>query len=274
VIVSSGSADYEVGKPVANSKDYRLYFAQSGGRRFLLQIAADITGNGELDRTAYLLRQLSQVSEAINAAYAADKGEKKNLGYDLLFPTIVDSFICHDQGRRRINILAFRNVDDLSTLVPISNLVYKDRLCIDLRTSVWIMGRLLKLLGMVHGENIAVRNLGPNNILIQTDVKSKHTIFVFDWSSARIYSEDIPSRELRSDIANAAKAVLTALGGNWQTGNIPEANGETKTYTDYLLRLARGGETDAERAYWQFYEIAEGIWKREYYPFQVNPLPV
>jgi hypothetical protein len=272
VIVTNGASSYEVSKPVAEATSYRLYLCTEAetGQVHLLQIASELRENGGLDRAAYVLRELKRNADKLEGKYALVKAEAdKPLSYDLLFPDLVDSFVCQEQGRRRINILAFRGVDDVTSMVPLSNLASRDRLRVDLRTSAWIMGRMLKLLTFVHSEGIAVRTMGGNNILIQP---KRHFAVVFDWSSSRIHSEEVPREEREADIANAARAVIAALGGSLQPGAIPDADDESRRYTDYLLRLAGSRESDAKRAHERFYKIVDSLWPRKYHPFTTLPI--
>ena len=123
--VMNGSAHYHVGDQVAVSDQYRTYICtQIGtGRLCLLQVATEVAHNGVLDRWAYVLRELEARSAAVEAEYAKTQTDPKmRLNYGLQFPEIVDSFLFEAQGGRRINIVAFRHVDDPRRLVPLDNL--------------------------------------------------------------------------------------------------------------------------------------------------------
>lgn len=271
--IRNGQRHYEVGQPVGTAQDYKLYLcATEEGRQCLLQICAAAENNSFLDRTAYVLRQLKLRADELEAEYAQVKEDPDQLlNYDLQFPELVDSFICRKQGDRRINVLAFRNIEDVGKLVPIINITEKDRWRVDLRTSAWIMGKLLKLLAFAHGEGFAIGNLAGNNILIEPD---QHYVVVFDWASAQICSDEIPIEIRRHDIAHAARSVVTVLGGSLKKG-IPLDPGGYEgfgRYDDLILRLARGSESNAKKAHSQFYELVEQLWKREYYPFTTLPL--
>ena len=271
--VENGSSLYLVGKMVAESDKYRLYLCKQkeSGRQCLLQIATTIEQNSGLDRAAYILKELKQRSDETEEAYARDKTDSKDLlNYDLGFPELIESFICSQQLGRRVNIIAFRNVDDVSKMIPISNINAKDRLRVDLRTSVWIMGKLLKLLVFTHNEGISVNFLTGKNVLIYPD---QHYVLIFDWSGAQIHPEDVPFEIRQLEISRVAQAVIAVLGGDLATGIIPNDGDEAfGRYTDYLLRLARGNESKAERAHMQFYELVDTLWKRGFYPFTTTSL--
>lgn len=269
----SNSYLYQIHAKVAEADKYRLYLCEQEGtgRQCLLQIANAIEHNGKLDRSAYLLGELKRHSDELEAEYADMKEDPKDmLNYDLGFPELMESFICQDQGGRRINILTFKNVEDASKTVPLSNITAKDRRRVDLRTSVWIMGKLLKLLVFIQSKKISVGLVTGNNILIEPD---QHYVLIFDWSYAQIHMEDISFEMRRQEISQAAQVVITALGSDLASDVFPNDGDEAfDRYIDHLLRLARGSESNAKRAHSQFYELVDLLWKREYYPFTTKPL--
>jgi hypothetical protein len=271
--IQNGSQIYQVGKPVAENDKYHLYLCtqKETGRQCLLQIVTATEHNGDLDRAAYILRELKRHADELEEEYAKVKTDQKDLlNYDLGFPELVDSFVCQEQGGRRVNILAFKNVENVGRMVPLSNITTKDQLCVDLRTSVWIMGKLLKLLVLAHSERISAGLVTSENILIEPD---QHYVLIFDWSKARTYPDAVPLETRCSEISQAAKAIITVLGGDSETGVFPDDSDEIfDRYTDHLLRLALGSESNAERAHAKFYELTDALWKREFYPFTTKPL--
>ena len=270
--IRNGDREYLVGKQVAGNPSYQLYTCSQEGLStgYLLQIAKDTAANPAIDRMMYILRLLKKRSDELEEEYSKVKKDPKDcLNYDFGFSHIIDSFLSLDQGGRKVNILSFRNISDVTQLVPLSN-VRKSGLRIDLRTSVWLMGKYLKLLTLVHDQNIAIRYITDTNLLMERDL---HYVMVFDWTRAQIFQNVITSDDRIHDISQAARAIIHALGGDWITGSIPDVEDDIfLSYTDYLLRLARGGESKALRAHGTFYEIADTIWKREFYPFTVKPL--
>lgn len=264
-----GPSIYKIGKLVGQTDEYRLYTCKQEGRdsELLLQIAREAQFNGKLDRAAYVLRELSRRASEIEEEYTK-KFPGKQLNYDLAFPHLVNSFICPEQGRRRVNVLEFFNVEEVGKMVPLINIT-KDRLRVDLRTSAWIMGKLLKLLTFVHSEGICARLVTMNNVLIEP---TKHYVLIFDWSQALTGLPDtIPPGERRRDIAAAALAVIAVLGGSPEAG-IPERDEVNSKYIDFILALAKGRTTDAMKAHHDFYEIVDGLWPREYYQFTTKSL--
>lgn len=272
MILVNGSTRYRVGDRVAETDTYRIYTCidETSGQELMLQIATETTYSGGLDRAAYVLRELKKTADIFEAEYAKT-GNGGLLSYERLFPLVVDSFVPEDQGKRRVVILAFNEVDAIRTLVPLSNIRRKDQLRVDLKSSAWIMGRLLKLIGFAHGEGITIRSLSGGNILLEP---SQHFAVVFDWSSAQMYQSKIPVQDRRRDIASAAKAVFAAIGGDIRTGTFPYVidNEEDQRYVDYVWNLVRRPSSDADKIHTEFYALIEEIFGRKFRPFTTLPL--
>jgi hypothetical protein len=270
--IQNGSSVYRVGNKVADAEKYRLYLCKQNGvaRECLLQIAISPEHNGGLERAVYLLKLLGSRAVELEEEYATKKTDPNIfLNYQLGFPEVVDSFICQEQGGRRINVLAFRNVEAVGDMVPLTFITEK-KLRVDLRTSAWIMGKLLKLLVFAHSEGIAAGLLTGKNVIIHP---KEHYVVIFDWSSALTYPEGIPLEIRRQEISQAAQSIIAVLGGDPETSIFPNDGGEAfGSYTDYLLRLALGDIGNAQKAHADFYELVDNLWKREYYPFTTKPL--
>jgi hypothetical protein len=272
VILERGSTRYAIGKKVAEAELYRVFVCEdvATGQRLLLQIAKLKEYNGGLERAAYILRELKQTAELFEAENAK-RGNGTVLNYERLFPVVFDSFVWDSQGKCRANILAFNDVNDIISMVPLSNVIRRDAVRIDVRTSAWVMGRLLKLLTFVHGERITIRNLSTRNILIVPD---QHFVVVFDWSSARTYQNDIPVEDCADDIANAAKAVFAAIGGDPATGDYPYQyeSDEDRRLVEHLRGLTQVRAGNAGDVYTQYYTLVDELYERVFYPFTALPL--
>lgn len=267
MIVANGNTKYEVSELVAEAVNYRLYVCKDveTGKQALLQVAADVMQNGSLERAAFILRELKQTSDLFEAEYAKRGGEGL-LSYERLFPQVVDSFVSEDQGKRRLNVLSVSEVDDVHQLVPLSNLMNRNGLRVALPSSAWMMGRLLKLLAFAHGENIAVRALSSNNILVEPE---RHFVVVLDWSLSLTQPTDISPTLCKDDISNAAKVVFSTIGGNPDNGDFPY-DGDRR-YVDFIWRLANRREGNAEKAHDQFYELVNELWGRKFRPLETLP---
>lgn len=269
VSITSTRSQYDILKQVAHTSSYRLYLCKdASGTGYLLQIAAERASNGGLERAAFVLRMLMNASRRRDREYAITH-EGKRLHYDRLFPELVETFISSEQQERRVNILAFTDVPDVARLLPLSNLKSKDRLRIDPKTDAWILGRVLKLLTLVHAEGITVRTLSANNILLERDL---HFSIILDWSSAWMHPELVPLDDATTDIARAAQAAYGALG-DVNSGNYSFEDADLR-YIDLLRLLKDGGvgPLNALQAHTLFYEQVREIWPDEFHPFTALPL--
>lgn len=272
IIKHDENVSYEVGKLVAETERYRLYLCRPGGETVdhLLQVASAVEHNGALDRAAYILEKLLREAGRLEDEYALVKSNPKHfVNYELCFPEIVDTFVPADQGGRRINILRFRGVSDVRTMVPLSNIVERDRLRVDMRTSIWIMGKLLKILTFVHSAGIAITNLTLGNILIEPE---QHYVVIFNWADAQLMSDGVPQSTVREEIKRAACSVIEVLGGTPEGGIPDDEHGERHApYEQHLLQLARNGASNAASAHQTFYALVDSLWARGFHKFTSHP---
>jgi hypothetical protein len=173
------------------------------------------------------------------------------------------------KSERQINVLEFSGIDDVSRLVPLNNITEIDGKRLDCRTSAWIMGKALKTLTLARNGNMSVGVIDGTTILVAPD---EHYVVIFDWTGAKMYPGAVPEEVQQREISLVAKAVIVALGGNPETGSLPSGDEAMSLYMDYLLYLARGGESNTFRAHREFYKIVETIWEHEFYPFTTLPL--
>lgn len=272
MVIEGMIGHYLVGDQVADAGKYRLYLCtqEETGRQCLLQIAAEVNHNGALSRSSYLLKELKRFADELEMKYEEVRTDPKvYLNYDLGFPELMDSFPCHPQGRRWVNILAFRNVEDISKMVPLRNITVRDRLRVDPRTSAWILGKSLKLLVFAHSQGIAVRRLDNASILIEPN---EHYVVFYDWSEAYMYPEKVPAEIVSTEISQVAQATITVLGGDFGKRTFLADDEKTSRYTEFLLKLADGHQRDAQRAHAQFYKLVDELWKRAFHPFTSFPL--
>lgn len=269
VLVAGAGAHYEVLKHVAYTVAYRLYVCRevTSQQYYLLQIATDRTSNGGLERSAFILGHLADASHRYDEAYAQDH-DGHTLHYDRLFPQLIETFVSPEQDGRRVNILAFVDVPDIERLIPMSNLRSKDRLRVDPKTNAWIMGRLLKLLTLVHTEGISI-SLNSRNVLLERD---KHFAIVPDWTSSWMHQSNVPAVDAARNIAHAAQAAYDALG-DIDTAHYAFDDIDLQ-YIDLLRRLrdSTAGELTANQAHTMFYDLVRDIWPREFHPFTTLPL--
>lgn len=260
-----------IGDRVAETETYRLYLCEQGktGRECLLQIALSVAGNAALDRMSYFLREFQVEAEELEKEYATVRTDPKAvLNYGLGFPEVLDDFVAAEQGGRRVNILAFRCVDAVNALVPVQNIITKDSKRVDLRTSAWILGKLLKLLTFAHSQGVVVGRLDGTNVLIEPN---KHYVLVFDWSGARIELGHVSTETARQEIMAVAQLVIALLGGDYQKRFVPEQSMDDgfALYTQHLFELAAGSCADAKSAHTAFYQLvgSQGLAWKGFHPF-------
>lgn len=264
--ITGKTGEYEIGDMVARNPRYRLYNCTDGsGRELLFQVAADPKRNGEVSRNAWVLSRLEKQAAEIEQEYAEVVG-KGNLNYELGFPEVLDSFLAQ---AKQVNILGFRNVPSVKTIIPVVK-IWKDSLRVDLRTSAWMMGKLLKLLVFAHDNRLQLgeSKVSGNNVLIEPD---QHYVLLFDWSQATIHEEEVPAKIRRGEIKAAAEVIIKALGDDLERAQENEAD---KVLTNYLRSLATSGESSAKKAHETFYGIVDSltenpdsVWRRGFYKF-------
>jgi len=273
-IITGPTNSYKIGRQVRRNSVFNMYLCvQEGtGRKCLFQIAADATQNGALDRATYILGELLRKAAELDEAYAKVKAETASpLNYQFGLPEPIESFICGEQDGRRVNILGFAGVEDVEVMVPLRNIPEKDRERVDLKTSVWPLGKVLKTLALAHSLGFENGRVNITEILIEHE---KHYVVLFNWTRAVIHPDGVvPSSIRRREITQAARAIITILGGDYETRKFPD-DGETgaDAYLLHLLGLADGGQSDAHVAHDRFYELIDELWGKEYHPYTSIPL--
>jgi len=230
-------------------------------------VALDPSYNAEIAKQEIILRKMHMFSDKIDSG---DHDVPYN--YDFMFPEIVETIVLSD--RRQVSVIAFKAVDDVSTMVPLIK-IPKAGLRVDLRTSAWIFGKLLKLIHFAHMQNIQVNNVFGNNVLIERD---QHFVMLFNWSEAEVHT-NLSSKNKKGDISKAARCIIKVVGGADNGHNLAFAH-ETphdNSYTEYISYLARGREDDAQRAHTNFYQTVRAlqsnpasVWEPGFYPFKTH----
>jgi hypothetical protein len=267
---------YRVGDKVGSNPNYTLYkVVQLGtGRECMLQIAVDAARNGVLDRYAYVLRELKKHADQYEKDFEPHRTRPdERLNYHFVFPELVESFRAPEQGNRRVNMLAFACAEQVSEMVPLSNIVRKDEKRVDIQSSVWILGKFLKAVDFAHSVGIEVGRLSMGNLLIQPD---EHFVTIFDWSGAHTHPMGaVPKETARAEIQAVARSVIGLLGGDAASRYIPYEEHDVAVYdryTDFLFKLAGGSWHNAHSAHHEFYELVDTLWERGFHPFTTFPL--
>lgn len=268
MLLSGKTGKYSVDKKVAESDVFSVYVCKDIDTEepFLLQIATETEHNGNLDRAAFVLKEMKATSDYYEEEFSKTVPNVK-LNYDRLFPKVMESFISEEQGGRRINILALKDISDINQLIPLSSLRIKDHLRISLETSGWIMGRLLKLISFIHPQGISLRQLDGNNMLIDP---RQHFLIVLDWSFALIHPNEVPYQYRFADISNAAKAVFLAIGGDSDFGRYPYD--QEHEYPKMLWQLIYQNDADAQKTHDEYYNVVHRLFGTDFIPSKIMPI--
>jgi len=252
---------YVFNKIVAQNKQYRIWTCtDKNGHELLMQVASEQLDSSSISRNAWIINKLAQASDKIH-----EEHPDASFNYHLGFPKLHDEIVLTNQGVRHANILGFRNVKNIGSVVPLIK-IWKDSLRIDLKTSAWIMGKLLKTISFAHDNRIEVNDISGNNILIEPDL---HYVIVFNWSKSLICSEEVSASTRRKEVKLAAKCVIKALGGLSYHHDTIES-----PYVNYLKSLANTGNTDASKAHKLLYTIVDDLcenpfssWEKGFHEF-------
>lgn len=262
-------------KPEGTTGAWRIYNcllpgnANRGNELGVMKIVLDNANNGILDREAHLLKIMKERSLKID-----EDAPKGHTPYNIhfFFPELLDTFNCIGQDNRTINVLGFCQdiIGGLKGQLALSSIAERS-MRVDPRTSVWIIGKTLKLLIFAHEMGICNHNITPSNTLLET---STHNILVFDWAKSELFSEGVVSvPAAREDLVNLGRIAFQILGGDYEKGTIPDDPQLTDgRYLELLNRMASGKMYNARRTYDEFYQLADSLWPRKYWPYTEHPL--
>lgn len=258
ITVTGKAGEYTLGELINQNSRYSVYRCTNAENRELLVI---VGVDNSVTKNEFILRKLKKESDRIEK----ESGQEYN--YDLGFPDIIDSMT----NKTNFTIVGFKGVESLESVIPLVKF-QKSNMRVDLRTSAWIMGKLLKIVAFAHDLNIKIGKINGNNILIQPDF---HYVIVFDWSFATVgqkaVGQRIPSSEVRSEIQAAAQVVIKALGGDLERVIEHETD---RQYTSYIKSLATNGAISAQKAHKELYKIIDSlcenpnsVWESGFYKF-------
>jgi hypothetical protein len=271
ILLSGRKGAYQVQNLVGENDRFRYFRVQnqeSPDTELMLKIGVSTAQNGVLDREAFLLGELTDEAMRLEAEYQRKFPGHGRLNYTICFPQVVETFVVPDQGNRRVVVLEFQAADLLSDLIPISFIRERDRSRVDMKSSVWILGKTLKFLDFVHSSDFGYLSLADRETVLSE--KGHHLVTLLDWSRAK-RGLDVKSR--REEIVAAARNVWWLLGGDSATIKLPKDDPNfDSAFEAVLASLMRGGFSDAREAHSAFYQTVEAIWGRKFHPFTTLPL--
>ncbi len=266
MVVTGKKGNYRIDHKLGSDESLNYYACQDeAGEWRILTIAATVEQNAVVDRIEYLLGRLAEFSELYEEEYAKQNGPDQRVHYDWLFPQVVEKFTIPEQGNRMVNILTFPDVDLHQTFALTQILQNQQRT--DLRTNVWIVGRMLKLLIFLHENNV----MTPVNLSSFLLEPKNHRLLRLEWSN--IIIGDAPTSTQQSyAIKQTAECALQLLGAERQEEGwcYPyPLEGDESRYIMLLRSLYAGSYQDAHQAHTAFYDTVEDLWGRKYHPFTV-----
>jgi len=261
--MSNFSDIYNLHNLVAKNTRFELFkCTNKTGEEFLYQTPTEI-GDEHVDKNVFFLDKLNIFSNEVQASC------ETVLNYNLGFPSVVDRF---DDNGQSSYVLKFNGVDCISDVIPIIKLC-KEGFCVDLRTSAWIMGKLLKTISFAHANGIEICDISANNVLMYPNM---HYVVIFDWSKAELTK--ITSVIAKREIKKAANVIIKAVGGDLASSRLCDAD---DLYINYIEKLAENGETTAVKAHTNFYNIVDelcsipgSVWKSGFHEFKAHKIGV
>lgn len=272
-VTLEGKARYQVLQELGGNEHSRFYKVASstrGDQELMLKIVKGVEYNSVFDREALLLTNMRERAFQLEVEYARVRPDAGQLNYQVGFPECVETFVAKEQGNRRAIVLGFDATGKIGKLQPISLIRTRERVRVDPKTSVWVLGKLLKILAFAHDQFIEVGDLTGGNILIVPD---HHIVTIFNWSKGQFYGGKLQNDVVRGEIRAATRSVLLLLGGDPDSGALPEDEQlADHRYEAFLAALLRGVYTNARAAHAAFYKLVEVLWERKFHPYATYPL--
>ncbi len=243
---------YEVGSLIGESAKFRIYLGNNNDQKAIIKVAKTFEDGDVLAEEAgwfNLIRAfISQVKKM------QEDLSKPDTHYDWLFANLVSSFLEPTQQDRRINI--FEVVDTgLEQLIPLPKL--RSQTIIDARTSVWILGRFLKIYSFYEllasaDDNpiIGYANFSPADFLIGPE---KHRLIYFNHSGV---TNDV--------VANNYVQAVTSFILQWVA--VDDGSNEQE-YLGLLRSFATDGRVTCSEAHAELYQLISKLWGIQYHPF-------
>lgn len=246
-------------RPFAESQKLRIYLGNSEDYGpVILKIAKSSEDNDILTKEAGTFMGLQAFEKKVEALEKAC-GKEKSSRYDLLFAHLLQTFVEPSQKDRRINIYAIKEPNaeetDFGKLLPLSKL--QADVVIDARSSVWVIGRILKLYSFFElkasedEKHASYPVFSPEEYLIGPE---RHRLVYYNFSEAYL---DVTASEY---VKSIAKFIL-----DWMVVEEEDEAGEK--YKALLEDFAENGRDKAEKAHVELYELVEKLWGIHYYPF-------
>lgn len=244
--------NYEVGALIGEASKFRVYLGEDNAQKIVMKVAKTFEDGDSLADEASWFNVLRVFIAQV--AKMQEQNRETNSHYDWLFANLTASFLEPSQKDRRINF--FKVVDiDLDQLIPLPKLRTETE--IDARTSVWILGRFLKIYSFyellaVSGDNPIIRyaNFSPGDYLIGPET---HRLIYYNHSGS-----------VAEVVANDYVKTITQFILEWV--GIEDDAAEQK-YLQLLNDFATNGRGTFEEAHIDLYRLIKELWGIQYHPF-------
>lgn len=237
---------YEVGSQIGESSRCRLYLGSNAAEQVVIKVAKTFDDGDFLADEASWFGIVNSFTKQV-AAMQEKLGET-NAHYDWLFAELVSSFLEPTQDDRRINMFRFTDVA-LGDLVPLSKL--RERTQIDVRTSVWILGRFLKIYSFYElmsdsGDNPIIRyaNFSPGDFLIGP---KRHRLIYYH------HSGHVADVMATTYVRSIVQFIL-----DWTA---VEDDSSEQAYIELLQDLVKNGRTSFEETHTELYKLVKELWE-------------
>lgn len=246
--------DYEVGKLIGESSRQQIYAAKKDGKDFLVKISRTFDDGVWLADELQCLRRLNVMADQIERLRRTSGDTSANPHYDWLVARLADSYVDFSQDDRRVNILEMvdASLDDLMPLAKLSS-----KFEIDTRTSVWILGRFLKLYCLheliAEGGDCPViqyHEFSPDDYLVDPQ---HHRLIYYNYSG------------VATDLT--ANRCVRAIAKYMLEWTATEDVKEDEDYVRFLKELAAIGGSAFEDTHRILYGLVDVWWGRKYHPF-------
>lgn len=243
----------EVDKLIGESSKFRVYIGHmNDGKQAILKVAKTFEDGKVLVEDARVLNELKNFELHLRETMQAPCADAAN--YDLLFAKLMSSSMEESQQDRRINIMTIPETD-LDSITPMSKLTAQTE--VDVRSSIWVLGRLLKFYGLFEIMRVANNDdackypkFSENDYLIGP----RHHRVVYYNYSGEIY--DVYAKEIVSKITQSI------LG--W---TVFDGSQESLRYQSLLASFANDGRQTAAEAHKELYDLVRELWGIGYWPF-------
>lgn len=243
-------------QPLIETPVFKMYVSKlPSGQIGLMKINTKPEHIGTLKSEYRALSTLQQISEQLDAEAISAGDVPPNHG--AMIPQVIE-MLQPDEDRVVIFLGYHASIQTYRQMKPLSFLTHEGR--IDLKSSAWILGKMLKTVAYVHSLDFSINRLDSTNIMLETDV---HGTFVLDFSKA---NDEPTDEEIVADVMNLAKSVWIAAGGDDEV--LPNHDVEIMTdeehirFCEFLRELMDDG-MDSNQAHKESYKLFDSIWPRK-----------